>query len=385
MEIEKPIRILQVLTIMGRGGAESMIMNYYRNINRNQVQFDFLVHREEKGAFDDEIESLGGKIYRMPSINPKNYFNYKEKLNVFFTEHKEYKIVHSHLNALSIIVLSIAKKNDVPIRIAHSHTSLYNLNLNPFSKQRHSLYFAYKFILQNLLKRKVSTYASHYFSCGAKAGKWLFGKRNFKKVNIINNAIDSGMFTYNPEKSLKIKKELKLDQKIVLGHVGNFVPEKNHSFLIEVYQEIKKINNNTTLVLAGRVDKSQIQKLTDRPLPADIKFLGLRNDIPEILQAIDVFIFPSTNEGLPLSLIEAQASGLKIVASDSITKELDITNLLNYISLKQSPEYWANYILNELPYDRRNTKNEIIEGEYDIVRNALMLQEFYIKNYTDPK
>jgi glycosyltransferase involved in cell wall biosynthesis len=381
MEIDKPIRILQVLTIMGHGGSESMIMNYYRNIDRNKVQFDFLVHRTKKGVFEDEIESLGGKIYRMPPISPKNYFKYKEKLNAFFKEHKEYKIVHSHLNALSIFVLNIAKKNNIPIRIAHSHTSLYNLNLNPFSKQRHNLNFAARFFIQNFLKLKIPAYANYYFSCGDKAGKWLFGKSNFSKVRIINNAIDAEKFNYNIDKALKNKKRLEVEEKIVLGHIGNFIPVKNHSFLIEIYREIKKINPNTSLILVGKVDENQIKKLIKGPLPSDIKFLGQRNDIHEILQAIDVFVFPSTNEGLPLSLIEAQASGLKIAASDDITQELDITGLINFISLKQSPKYWAKLILSELPYNRRDTKNEIIEGKYDIINNALALQEFYIKNY----
>jgi glycosyltransferase involved in cell wall biosynthesis len=356
-------------------------MNYYRNIDRNKVQFDFLVHRTKKGVFEDEIESLGGKIYRMPPISPKNYFKYKEKLNAFFKEHIEYKIVHSHLNALSIFVLNIAKKNNIPIRIAHSHTSLYNLNLNPFSKQRHNLNFAARFFIQNFLKLKIPAYANYYFSCGDKAGKWLFGKSNFSKVRIINNAIDAEKFNYNIDKALKNKKRLEVEEKIVLGHIGNFIPVKNHSFLIEIYREIKKINPNTSLILVGKVDENQIKKLIKGPLPSDIKFLGQRNDIHEILQAIDVFVFPSTNEGLPLSLIEAQASGLKIAASDDITQELDITGLINFISLKQSPKYWAKLILSELPYNRRDTKNEIIEGKYDIINNALALQEFYIKNY----
>lgn len=383
MDIDRPIRILQVLTIMGHGGSESMIMNYYRNMNHNKVQFDFLVHREKKGVFEDEIESLGGKIYRMPPISPKNYFIYIKKLDAFFKEHTEYKIVHSHLNALSIFVLGIAKKNNVPVRIAHSHTSLYNLNLNPFSKQRHSLNFAIRFIIQNTLKLKIRTYANYYFSCGSKAGKWLFGKSNFSKVKIVNNAIDSKRFTYNLDKSLKNKKKIKVEKKIVLGHIGNFIPVKNHAFLIEIYKEIKKKKSNTALILIGKVNEGQIQKMTKGSLPSDIKFLGLRNDIPEILQAVDVFILPSTNEGLPLSLIEAQASGLKIVTSDAVTQELDITGLIKFTSLKQSPKYWAKSILNQFPYDRKNTENKIIEGNYDIVSNALSLQEFYIKNYFD--
>ena len=385
MKMKKPIRILQVLTIMNRGGAETMIMNYYRNIDRSKIQFDFLLHRKEKGAFDDEIISLGGKIYRMQNINLKKIPAYLKALDVFFKNHKEYRVIHSHINAFSVFVLRAAKKNNIPIRIAHSHTSLYNLNLNPFSKKRHSLSFAAKFIAQNIFKLKIPTYSNYYFSCGDKAGKWLFGKNNFSKVKIINNAIDSDLFIYNEGKSLKMKKDLNLEGKIVLGHVGNFVPEKNHYFLLKIYQEIKKINPKASLVLVGAFGEAEIEKLINESLPEDLNLLGLRSDVPDVLQAIDIFLFPSTNEGLPVTLIEAQAAGLKIIASDDITQELNITNLIDFLPLKQSPEYWAKVILDSYPYQRRNTKNQIIEGEYDIESNALALQEFYINQLHSSK
>ena len=378
MKMEKPIRILQVLTIMNRGGAETMIMNYYRNIDRNKVQFDFLLHRDEKGAFDDEIESLGGKIYKMPPMGLKNISAYMKALDDFFKKHKEHKIIHSHINAFSIFVLRAAKKNNIPIRIAHSHTSLYNINLNPFSKKRDSLNFTIKFLAQNILKLKITTYSNYYFSCGVKAGKWLFGKNKYSKVRIINNAIDSDSFIYDKDKSLKIKKNLNLEDKLIFGHVGNLVPEKNHYFLIKVYEEIRKINPDVALVLVGAFDENQIKTLIQDDLPEGINILGIRNDVPDVLQAIDFFIFPSINEGLPLTLIEAQASGLKITASDDITQELNMTNLISFISLKQTPVFWAKAILNSIPYERKNTKNQIIKGEYDIKDNALSLQEFYI-------
>jgi glycosyltransferase involved in cell wall biosynthesis len=379
--MEKPIRILQVLTIMNRGGAETMIMNYYRNIDRSKVQFDFLLHRKEKGAFDDEIKSLGGKIYTMQSINLKKIPAYLKSLDFFFKNHKEYKIVHSHINAFSVFVLRAAKKNNIPIRIAHSHTSLFNLNLNPFLKNRHSLNFAIKFIAQNLFKLKIPSYSNYYFSCGDKAGKWLFGEKNISKVRIINNAIDSDLFLYNEDKSLEMKKVLSLEGKLVIGHIGNFVPEKNHSFLIKIYQAIKKINDKATLVLVGSFGENEIEKLIDESLPKDLNILGLRSDIPDILQAIDIFLFPSTNEGLPVTLIEAQAAGLRIIASDAITQELNMTNLIDFLSLKESPEYWAKAVLNSFPYQRKNTKNKIIEGDYDIKSNAYVLQEFYINEF----
>lgn len=374
----KPIRVLQVLTIMNRGGAETMIMNYYRNIDRTKVQFDFMLHRRERGAFDDEIEALGGRIFRMPNIGLRNLSKYREDLDDFFKTHQEYQIIHSHLNSLSVFILKVARKNNIPVRIAHSHTSLYNLNLNPFSKERHSIDFAIKFFAQNLFKRKIPIYATHYFSCGYKAGEWLFGKKNKQKIKIINNAIETENFTFDIKKSQEVKKEFSLNEKTVIGHVGNFQPEKNHSFLIQVFNELKKRNENVILLLVGGGNKTPIeQKVHELELQEDVLFLGVRSDVANILQAVDIFLFPSTNEGLPVTLIEAQASGLKIIASDEISKELDITGLVNFISLSKNPEYWANKLVTTIGYQRENTSHKIIKGNYDIQNNAMLLQEFY--------
>tara|TARA_R110002049_G_C9177314_1_gene562974 strand:+ start:11853 stop:12959 length:1107 start_codon:yes stop_codon:yes gene_type:complete len=364
---------------MNHGGAENMIMNYYRHVDRTKIQFDFLLHRKEKGTFDDEIKSLGGKIYYMENLSIKKISAYIKSLDTFFKKHHEFKIVHSHLNAYSVFVLRAAKKNRVPIRIAHSHTSLYNINLNPFSKERNSLNFIVKFLSQNILKHKITTYSNCYFSCGEKAGNWLFGKKNASKVKIINNAINSDAFIYDKDKSLEIKKQLQVEGTLVIGHIGNFVPEKNHLFLLKVYQELKKMDANTSLVLVGDLRINELEKLIDKKnISDDIKVLGTRNDIPEILQSIDIFLFPSINEGLPVTLIEAQAAGIKTIASEEITKEVKITHLIDYISLHQPPKFWAEQILNSYPYERVNTKDQIISGGYDIKNNAILLQDYYI-------
>jgi len=207
----EPIRVLQVLTIMNRGGAETMIMNYYRNINRSKVQFDFLLHRKEEGVFDREIELLGGKIHRLSNINLKNLMAYKKELDEFFKQHNEYKIVHAHLNGLSVFVLNAAKKNKVPVRIAHSHTSLYHLNINPFSKNRHPLSFVVRFFAQNLFKQNIPKYANYYYACGEKAGIWLFGKKNKPNITVINNAIDSSKFIYDNRLSIEYKDKLNIN------------------------------------------------------------------------------------------------------------------------------------------------------------------------------
>jgi len=378
-----PIRVLQVLTIMNRGGAETMIMNYYRNMDRTKIQFDFLLHRPDVGVFDEEIKNLGGNIYRLSNINFANLQAYQKSLDAFFKNHTEYKIVHAHLNALSVFVLKAAKNNGIPVRIAHSHTSLYHININPFSKKRSSMNFIVKFLAQNYFKFGARKYANHFLACGKQAGIWLFGENNLSKVTFINNAIASSNFTYNQSIANDYKKKLNVKNKLVIGHVGNFVPEKNHTFLLKVFKEIKKLNMEAVLILVGGGNKTPMEvQAKNMKLNNSVQFLGVRDDVAQILQAMDVFIFPSTNEGLPVTLIEAQAAGLKIIASNGVSNELNITGLVNFESLKQKPKRWAELTIALKNYNRTNTKNLIVSGNYDIGNNAIMLQDFYKKNIT---
>lgn len=378
-----PIRVLQVLTIMNRGGAETMIMNYYRNIDRTKIQFDFLLHRPDVGVFDEEIESLGGKIHRLSNISLTNLHGYQKSLDLFFKNHPEYQIVHTHLNALSVFVLKAAKNNNIPVRISHSHTSLYHVNVNPFSKKRSSINFIIKFLAQNYFKFGNRKYATYFFACGKQAGEWLYGKKNISKVKIINNAIETSKFIYNKSIARVYKNKLNVRDHLVIGHVGNFVPEKNHGFILSVFKEIKKLDKKAILILVGGGNKTPMETLAkNMNLEDSIQFLGVRDDVAHILQAIDVFIFPSTNEGLPVTLIEAQAAGLKIIASSGVSNEIDITGLVNFMSLEQLPKYWAELAVKSKNYNRINTEHLIVAGNYDIYSNALMLQEFYNTNNT---
>lgn len=385
MKTEKPIRILHVVTMMNLGGIECMLMNYYKSIDRNKVQFDFLVHREKKGPFEDEIESLGGKIYRMLPISPKNYINYKKKLNLFFKKHTEYKIVHSHLNALSSIVLKIAKKNNIPVRIAHSHTAIEPYVFKNILKKNTDIKATIKNTVQNLVKYKVAKNATHFFACGVKAGEWLYGKNNSSKVVVINNAINSSLFLYNEEKAAEIKKKYKLTGKKVIGHVGRFNEPKNHSFLIKIFKKILEKDLNSVLVLIGIGNlmdpiKKEVERLG---IKDHVLFLGIQNNINDLLQGFDLFLFPSLYEGLPVTLIEAQASGLRIVSSNAVTTEVDITGLITFLNLKSSETEWADTVLNKLNYKRLNTFEQIKSGGYDIHENAKNLQNFYLRTDID--
>lgn len=362
--MNQPIRILQVVTHMERGGLETMLMNYYRNIDRDEVQFDFLTHRDTKAAYDDEIESLGGKIYHLPKLNPfsKSYLNALDK---FFKEHKEYQIVHCHQDCLSGVMLKVAKKNGVRFTIAHSHNANQDKNL--------------KYLIKVFEKRKIPKYADKLFACGDEAGRWMFNTDNFE---VLNNAIDTDLYTYNEEKAGKVKKEFGIENKFVVGHVGRFSTQKNHEFLIDVFNEVQKIKEDSVLMLVGDGDlRPEIeQKVRDLGLSEKVIFTGVRSDVNDLMQGMDVFLFPSLYEGLPVTMVEAQASGLKCIISDKVPLECKMTENVVVVKLEESPQKWAKEILKYEKYERQNTKEEIVKSNFDIKANAKYLQEFYLSH-----
>ena len=376
------LRILQVFTSMNRGGSESMIMNYYRKIDKNKIQFDFLVHRNEKADFDNEILSLGGNIYRFDPISPffpKKYYN---KLRVFFKEHPEYSIIHAHLNTFSCFPLKIAKEFNIKCRIAHAHIAMEDFRLKDIISSKESLKEVLKTIVKLQLRKYIHKYTTHKFACGQKAGHWLFGYKS--EFRIMNNAILSEHFNFNQQISENYKKNFNLFNELIIGHVGRFSSQKNHTFLLKVFNELLKKQKNCKLVLIGvgplmSVIKNEAIKLD---IIDKIEFLGLREDIPQLLQMMDFFVFPSFYEGLPVTLIEAQAAGVKIIASDTITKEVSITKDIEYLSINLSPKLWAEKIIKNYPYKKRNNHKDIVENKYDIVESSSKIQEFYLKEIT---
>lgn len=359
-----PIRVLQVVTIMNRGGLETMIMNYYRKIDRSKIQFDFIVHREERGDYDDEIEVMGGKIYRMLPIRPGNYRKYFKQLDGFFKKHTEYKVVHSHINENSGFIVKYAKKYGVKCRISHSHQSDLKID------------YKYPFRLYGRYYLKNST---DFFACGEKAGKWLFGSNS--EFKILNNAVDTEQFLYNELKKNRIRKELGIENKLVIGHVGRFQVQKNHTFLIDIFNEVYKRNKETALILIGigELEEEIKEKVDSLGISKAVKFLGLRTDIADLMQAMDIFLFPSLFEGLPVVLVEAQASGLKCITSTGVTKEANITGDVEFIDLKLSAYEWAKRI-NSIDLKRKDYRKILIEKGYDSFYSTNTLSEFYLKN-----
>lgn len=363
--MSEPIRILQVVTYMGRGGLETMLMNYYRNIDRSKVQFDFLTHRSEKADYDDEIEALGGKIYHVPRLNPFSR-SYLSALDRFFKEHREYQVVHCHQDCLSGVVLKVAKANGVKFTIAHSHNANQDKNL--------------KYLVKIVAKRNITKYADKLFACGQEAGKWMFNTDDFE---VLNNAIDTDKYTYDEKKSKEIRKSLGVEGKFVVGHVGRFNPQKNHEFLIDIFDEVQKIEPDSVLMLVGDGDlRGNIEnKVKELGIEDKVKFMGIRSDVNDLMQAMDVFLFPSLYEGLGIVLIEAQAAGLKCVISDTIPRDGILTDDVIQVSLAQKASYWAKKILEYYPtYKRCNNKGKILEANYDIKDNAKKLEQFYLEN-----
>lgn len=358
------IRVLQIVTYMGRGGLETMIMNYYRNIDRNKVQFDFLVHRQEEADYDKEIVALGGKIYHMPMLNPfsKSYFN---ALDLFFKEHK-YDIVHCHLDCMSAYPLKIAKKNGVRVRIAHSHNKSQDKNL--------------KYPIKLYSKRLIPKYATHLLSCGKEAGDWMF---NGKPYTILNNAIDAQSYRFDKQIREEMREQLGFNQEdFVIGHVGRFNPQKNHNFIIDVFNFVHKKNTAAKLVLVGTGDgqKAIKEKVESLALSDSVLFLGNRTDVNKILQAMDVFLFPSLYEGLPLSIIEAQAAGLPCVISDNVPPECIVTDLIEAASLDDALAKWEIVITSQKSVKRKDTYELIKKSGFDVKSNVLVLEKMY---YTD--
>ena len=357
---------------MNRGGLETMLMNYYRQMNHSEIQFDFIVHRQKKGHYDDEILKLGGRIIRMPQIRPGNYQNYFKKLDKFFNVNREYKVVHSHINENSSFVLRAAKKYGIPCRIAHSHLSDLGVDFKlPFR-----LYARYS----------MKNHPNKYFACSKNAGQWLFGDQALKgnELIVLNNAVNVDDFKYNAEVRSRIRKELGIKNELVLGHIGRFNKQKNHDFLIDIFKSVVNIKPDSILLLAGEGDlRVRIEKkVRQLGLSDKVKFLGVRGDVSDLMQAMDIFLFPSLFEGLPVVLVEAQAAGLRCIVSSAITRESDVTGRVEFMNLHEAPEKWANLILTST-YEHADTAKLMSSKGYDTASMAKWLADYYSKFYKE--
>ena len=363
------LRVLHVIGKMDRAGAETMIMNLYRNTDRDQVQFDFMVFTDQEADYDDEIRSLGGKIYHMPAFRGINYLSLEKIIDQFFSEH-HYDIVHGHIGSLAPMYLQIAKKHG-SFTIAHSHAT----NSTDFIERTVFGIFAYP----------VRFVADYFFACSKQAGIDRFGKKIVEsdRFEILNNGIDTKAYRYSEERHESLKKHFHLEGKNVVGHVGRFVPEKNHEFLIDVFEQMHQKNPDMILVLAGRGPlEEKIQEIVrEKKLEDHVMFLGVRNDVPDLMNLFDIFIFPSKHEGLGIVGVEAQAAGLPSFVSEAIPDEAILTDHCWKLSLNENAQEWELFIKRKMMrFERIDSSEEIIKAEYDIGVTADKLQNFYLQH-----
>lgn len=366
------IRILHVLGGLGRGGAESMVMNLYRAIDRTQVQFDFIIHTEEHQAYYDEIIALGGRIYSFPAFNGKNFFAMRKLWKNFFKDHPEYKILHSHVRSYASLYLPIAKKAGLKT-IIHSHSTSNGKGIAS----------AVKLIMQYPLRWQ----ADHFFGCSKEAGEWLFGKKvvESEKYHILQNAIDTEQYRFNPEIRREYREQLGLGEKKTFIHVGRFHPAKNHTFLLNLFAEIHKQDSNTVLLLAGDGElrsaiESQIAELN---LQNDVLLLGSRSDVPKLLMAADCFLFPSVWEGFGMVAVEAQAAGLPVICNTTIPLTVSVSKKCLFVSTDDL-NAWKRSAIDLINSSSRNdahTMSEIVEKGFDIKTSSRLLTEFYLANW----
>ncbi|MGH2075730.1 glycosyltransferase family 1 protein [Aerococcus urinaeequi] len=364
------IRILHIVNSMDQGGLENLIMNIYRNIDRNKIQFDFLTHTLKEGAFYKEILSLGGRIFSVPSRR-EGIFKNKSSLDTFFKKHPEYKIVHTHLSSLSYIEpLIAATRNDVPIRIVHCHSSREGgMKINQY--------------FHHLNKKRIEKYANIFIAVSNSSAQWMFKDSllNSGKVKILKNGITLENYEFDEIRRKNNRKKLNIDEEtLVVGHVGRFTYAKNHEFLIDIFEEIHKKNANSKLLLVGDGElRMKIEeKLRNKRVDDNTLLTGVTTKVPEYLEIMDIMIFPSRYEGLPLSVVEAQASGLKSIISNNITDEVLITDLAFAMSINNPASEWAKEALKLKSSTRRHLEvNKVKEAGFDIKDTAGKLINIY--------
>ena len=328
--MEGPMRVAQVMGYMNGGGVESVVMNYYRHIDREKVQFDFIVCEGSNYIPKNEIESLGGRVIMVPDYKKMPQFI---QALISVLKCGGWKIVHSHMNSLSLFPLYAAKRACVPIRIAHSHTTS---GKDGFARN----------LIKNGLCHFSRLFPTHLAACSEQAGEWLFGVH--QSYTVFPNGIDVDSF----ERACALREDYRTrfgfaPDDLVLGHVGRFVKVKNHSFLLEIFQELTNLYPSAKLLLVGDGPlRGDIERrVEDLGLHERVRILGHRSDVPGLLATMDVFCLPSLYEGMPVVGVECQAAGVPILVSGGVTKELKMSSLVEYESLTSSPKKWAAHIV----------------------------------------
>lgn len=380
------VRVLHVLGNTNLGGAESRIMDLYRHTDRNRVQFDFLVHSREEGFFEKEIRELGGRIFRVPRFRIYNYFSYRKALKEFFQKHHEFALVQGHMTSTAAIYLPIAKKAGVKKTAAHARSAGVDKGL--------------KGTMTRFLRRNLADKADYLFTCSELAGISVYGEKAVRegKTIFIPNAIDCAGFTFDPEKRKKLREELGLTDALIIGHVGRFHYAKNHEYLLRVFAELCRMSAGAggSTAETGADQKYHLILLGEGPLMEDtrklaeelgvadrVHFLGNHKNIADYYQAMDYFVYPSRYEGMPGTIVEAQASGLPCLMSDTICREVIATELVETMSIEKEPKVWAEVLQRRIDAlvskqeNREKYAAKMAAAGFDVQAQAERMMRFY--------
>ena len=361
------VRVLNIIGNRPHGGVGSFVLNYQKHMNSELLKIDYLLFDDENtGAFDEIVKAMGSEVYLLPGLKNRRLFFLKRLVDCFFANNR-FDIIHLHTPNIAFFVFPSARKYGMKNLLVHSHATMYS------DKKLNA-------IRNRLLCFNLKKISSHYLACSIAAGDFLFGRENRDKVVVLNNAIDCEKYAYNQTIREKKRAEIGLANEFVIGHAGIFNEQKNHSFLIDIFENVKKIRKDSVLLLAGEgplLGKIK-QKVLDRNLEKSVIFLGYRKDVNELLMAMDVLVMPSLYEGLPLIGVEAQATGLNCVFSDTITREIDVGSAL-FVRLNKSAEEWGKTIVEiDCKKNRENAYRHLASAGYDIKKEAKKLEDLYL-------
>jgi len=364
----KPLRVLQIvdnLSIMS--GVSSMIMNLYKNIDKNKVQFDFLVTEKRKDSYEEEIKRMGGKVFYTGKPLAKSFFQANKRMKIFFKKYSnKYIIAHLHSPTISEFTIRYAKRYGIQHIIVHSHSTMTSKN-------------RVKASVNCLLTLRIKRLANHYWACSNEAARFLYGSnyKSLKGFELIYNAVDIELYRFNPKIRKRIRSELKIDDFIAVAHISNFSPIKNHSFLIDVIQRTP--SKYKYIFVGDGPEKEKFEDaLKENNCYEKCMFLGRREDVNIILQGVDLVILPSIKEGLPVTIVEAQAAGLPCLISDSITKDVKV-NKVDYLSL--NAQKWSDKIMSfiGLSDEKRNeASNQFSLSQFNIENESKRVERLYL-------
>ncbi len=359
------IRVLQMIGSLNVGGSQTMMLNLYRSMDRDKIQFDFILDHPDETYFAPQVEELGGRIYALSPFRGTNAGEIRRDWNNFFYTHPEYTVLHSHVRSYASLYLPVAKAHGV-MTIIHSHSTSNGSGVSAAVKE----------VLQKPLRHQ----ADVLMACSSEAGEWLFGKKacQSERFVLLPNAVDLRRYAPDPEKRRALRRELGLEGRMVIGHVGRFMEVKNHRFLLEVFREIHERHPASALLLVGDgpLQEETARQAVELGIAEDVLMTGNRDDVPELLGAMDRFVLPSLWEGLPVTAVEAQAAGLPCFLSDPITRDVDLSPLVHYLPLGD-PAVWADEILRDHP--RLDVRADIVRAGFDVQGSARKLSELYLR------